>query len=111
MPEEDKNMLNTTLVVIKVIKSSIYNLCRFRMYTKKRVILPNNPEHSYTERKVKHKSSGYSWSLIYSFDKTKNQHNFYRKKDCIEKLCKDLKERAMEIINYKQKEMITLTYK
>ena len=35
----------------------------------------NNPENSYTERKAKHKTSGYSWSLICSFDKTKNIRN------------------------------------
>ena len=45
----------------------------------------NNPENSYTERKAKHKPSGYSESLICLFDATKNRHNFYRGKDCIEK--------------------------
>ena len=66
----------------------------------------NNPEKSYTERKAKHEPSGYSWSLICSFDVTKNKHNFYRERNCIEKFCKDLKELGMEIINYKEKEMI-----
>ena len=36
--------------------------------------------------------------------------NYYRGKDCIEKLCKKLKEHAMKIINYEEKEMIPLTY-
>ena len=35
---------------------------------------------------------------------------YYRRKDCIEKLCKKLKKRAMKIINYEKKEMIPLTY-
>ena len=71
----------------------------------------NNPEKSYTERKAKHKPSCYSWSLICSFDATKNKHDFYRERDCIEKFCKDLKELAMKIINYEEKELIPLTDK
>ena len=45
-----------------------------------------------------------------SFDKKENKLNYYRGKDCIEKLCKKLKERAMKIINYEEKGMIPLTY-
>ena len=45
-----------------------------------------------------------------SFNKKGNKLNYYRGKDCIEKLCKKLKERAMKIINYEEKEMIPLTY-
>ena len=33
-----------------------------------------------------------------SFNKNKFKLNYYRGKDCIEKLCKKLKERAMETI-------------
>ena len=35
----------------------------------------------------------------------------YRGKDCIEKFCKDFKELGMEIINFEEKEMISLTNK
>ena len=45
-----------------------------------------------------------------SFDKKENKLNYYRGKDCIEKLCKKLKEHAMKIIDYQEKEMISLTY-
>ena len=45
-----------------------------------------------------------------SFDKKENKLNYYRGKDCIDKLCKKLKEHAMKIINYEKKEMIPLTY-
>ena len=38
-----------------------------------------------------------------------NKLNYYRGKDCIEKLCKKLKEHAMKIITYEKKEMIPLT--
>ena len=40
-----------------------------------------------------------------SFDKKENKLNYYRGKDCIEKLCKKLKECAMKIINYEEKEI------
>ena len=71
----------------------------------------NNPKKFYTERKAKHKPSRNSWCSICSFDNTKNKCYFYRAKDCIEKLCKDLKELGTEIINFKKKEMIPLTNK
>ena len=51
----------------------------------------NDLENSYTEKKAKHKPSGYAWCSICSFDDTKNKRYFYREKDCIEKLCKDVK--------------------
>ena len=38
-----------------------------------------------------------------SFDKKENKLNYYRGKDCIEKLCKKLKESATKIIDYKGK--------
>ena len=44
-----------------------------------------------------------------SFDKKENKVNYYRQKYCIGKLCKKLKERAMKIINYEEKEMIPPT--
>ena len=71
----------------------------------------NNPENSYTEKNDKHKPSGYAWCSICSFDDTKNRRYFYRRKDCIEKFFKDLKELGMEIINFEEKEMIPLTNK
>ena len=63
----------------------------------------NNPENSYTAKKVKHKPLGDAWCSICSY--------FYKGKDCIEKFCKDLKEHGTEIINFEEKEMISLTNK
>ena len=77
------------------------------MLTNKRAILSKH--ESYTERKAKQEPSGYALSLICSFDKTKNKHNFYRGRDCIKRFCSDLKELGTKIINYEQKEMIPLT--
>ena len=44
-----------------------------------------------------------------SYNKKENKLNYYRGKDCVEKLGKKLKESAMEIIVYEEKEMIQLT--
>ena len=60
----------------------------------------NNPKKFCTERKANHKPSRYSWCSICSFDNTKTKRYFYWGKDCIEKLCKDLKELGTEIINF-----------
>ena len=46
-----------------------------------------------------------------SFDKIENKVNYYRGNDCIEKLCKKLKECAMKVIDYEEKEMMPLTKK
>ena len=43
------------------------------------------------------------------FDRKEKKLNYYRGKDCIEKLCKKLKERAMKIINCEEKETIPLS--
>ena len=44
----------------------------------------NNAENSDTQRKAKHKPSGYSLSLICSFNETKNRRKFHGRKDSIE---------------------------
>ena len=42
-----------------------------------------------------------------SFDEKENKLNYSRGKDCIEKLCKKLKEIVMKIINHEKKNDIT----
>ena len=69
----------------------------------------NNPEKSYTDKKIKHTSSGYSLFTNCSFDETKNKRDCYKGEDCMERFCKDLREHAMKIINFEEKEMIMLT--
>ena len=63
----------------------------------------NNPEKSYTEKKVKHKPSGYSLITCCSFDKSKTEQTYYRGKDCMEIFCNDLWDQAMKIITMKRK--------
>ena len=70
----------------------------------------NNIEESYAEKRAKYEPSGWSMFTRCLFEKKENKLNYYRGKDRIEKLCKKLKESAMEIIYYEEKEMIPLTH-
>ena len=65
----------------------------------------NNPKEAYTERKANHEPSGYSLSLISSFNSKEDKHSIYRARDSIE----NLKGLGTKIINYKEKDMISLT--
>ena len=69
----------------------------------------NSPEKSDAEKKARHDPSSWAMFTRCSFDKTENKLNYYRGKDCIEKLCKKLKKSAMKIIDYEEKE-IPLTH-
>ena len=60
------------------------------------------------KKKAEHTPSGYSWFACCSFDKLKNKGSYYRGKNCMKMFCKDLRNLAMKIINYKKKEMIPL---
>ena len=68
----------------------------------KRQSCQNNPNESYAERKAMHEPCGYALSLVFSFDKTKNKHNFYRGRDCIKRYCSDLKKLGAKIIEKKK---------
>ena len=76
---------------------------------KKQQSLQNNPEKSYTVKKAKHEPSGGVMFTTCSSDKTENKLDYYRGRDCIENLCKKLKEHEMKIITYEKKKMIQLT--
>ena len=107
MSEEGKNILkyspgDKSLKVPFIIYADIECLL------KKEHSSQNNPKNSCTQRKAKHKPSGYSLSLNCLLVETKNRRKFYRRKDCIKKFCNDLKELVAEIISYKEKEMISL---
>ena len=72
------------------------------MYIKKSTILPKQPKKSYTEKIARHEPSDWLLFLNYSFDKQENKLDYYRGKDYTEKLCKKLRERVMELVNYKK---------
>ena len=73
------------------------------MLTKKEQSRKNNPEKSYIEKKAKHKPSCWAMFTTCSCDEKENKLDYCRREDCIEKLCKKLKKRAMKIINYEKK--------
>ena len=51
----------------------------------------NNPKKSETTKMNKHTPSGYSSFTHCSFDATKNKLDRYRRKDCMERFCEDLR--------------------
>ena len=63
----------------------------------------NNLKKSYTEKKAKHEPSGWAMFTKCSFDEKENKLDYCRRTDCIEKLCKKLKEHAIKIIDYEKK--------
>ena len=82
MSEEGENILKYSSGD-KSLKVPFVIYADLECLLKKEQSCQNNPKNSYTERKAKHKPSGYSLSLICSFDETKNRRKFYRRKDCI----------------------------
>ena len=69
----------------------------------------NNPELSSTTNINQHIPSRYSIYTNCSFDKSNNKLSYYRGEDCMKRFCKDLKDHATKIIDFKKKTMIPLT--
>ena len=69
----------------------------------------NNSELSSTTKIDQHIQSGYSIYTNCSFDKSNNKLSYYRGEDCMKRFCKDLKDHATKIIDFKKKTMIPLT--
>ena len=82
MPKEDEQILKYNHGE-KSLKAPFTIYADLECLLKKEQSHQNNPENSYTQRKAKHKPSGYSWSLICSFDETKNRYKIYRGRGCI----------------------------
>ena len=95
----------------KSIKSPFISYADLECLLEKMNTCYNNPEESSATEINKHTPSGYSLFTHCSFDKTKNKLDYYRGEDCMKKFCKDLREHATKIINYKKKKMIPLTIK
>ena len=62
----------------KSIKAPFIIYLDLECLLKKEQSCQSNPEKSYTEIEAKHEPSGYWWSLICSFNATKDKRNFYR---------------------------------
>ena len=80
-----------------------WNVCLKKMHS-----CQNNPEKSYTEKKTKHTPFVYSLFTNCSFHSTelhsaKHKIDCYKGEDCMERVCKDLRDHAMKIIDYEKK--------
>ena len=71
----------------------------------------NNLEKLSTTKINEHTPTGYSLFTHCLFDTTKNKIDYYRGKNCLKNFCQDLREHAVKISNYEQKEMVPLTKK
>ena len=69
----------------------------------------NNPDLSSTTKINQHIPSGYSIYTSCSFDKSNNKLSYYRGEDCMKRFCKDLKDHATKLIDFKKKIMTPLT--
>ena len=110
MPNEDKKIIKYNQGE-KSIKLPFIIYADLECLLEKLSTCHNNPDESSTTEINKHTSSGYSLFMHCSFDKTKNKLDYYRRKDCMKKFCKDLRTHATNIINYEKKKMIPLTIK
>ena len=69
----------------------------------------NNPDLSSTTKVNQHIPSGYSIYTSCTFNKSYNKLSYYRIKDCMKRFCKDLRDHATRIIDFKKKFIIPLT--
>ena len=106
MPDEDnktlkynhgEKSLKVPFIVYADLKCLLQKTCSYQNYLEK----------SCAERKAKHIPSGDAWCTISSFDASKNERGYYREQD--KKFFEDFRNGAIKIINYKEKEMISLT--
>ena len=63
----------------------------------------NSPELSSTTKINQHVPSGYSIFTNCTFDKLYNKLSYYRGADCMKRFCKDLRDHATRIIDFKKK--------
>ena len=69
----------------------------------------NNPNLSSTTKINQHVPSGYSIFTNCSFDQSYNHLSHYRGEDCMKRFCKDLKDHATRIVDFKRKFITPLT--
>ena len=108
MPTKDNNIIKYNQGE-KSIKLPFVIYADLEFLLEKMSTCQNNPNESSTTEINKHTPSGYSIFTHCSVDQMRNKLNHYRGKDCMKKFCKDLREHATKIINYKKKKMIPLT--
>ena len=70
----------------KSLKSPFAIYLDLECLLKKEQSCQNNPEKSYTEKKAKYEPSGWAIFTNCSLDEKENKLDYYRGKDCIEKI-------------------------
>ena len=108
MPPKDNNIIKYNQGE-KSIKLQFVVYADLECLLDKMSTCQNNPYEWSTTEINKHTPSDYSLFTHCSFDKTKNELDYCRGKDCIKTFCKDLREHAAKIINYEKKKLIPLT--
>ena len=107
MPTNDNNTIKYNQGE-KSIKSPFVVYADLECLLEKMSTCYNNPEESSTTKINKHMQSGYSIFTRCSFDISKSKLNYYRG---YYEFCKDLREHATKIINYKKKRYDTINKK
>ena len=102
MPAKGKNILRYNSGEKSLKAAHIFYLDIESLLIKKQSC-QNNPGDLHTEIKAIHEACGYSLKSLTSHDSTQDKHSYYRGTDYIKKLCKDIKEQAIEIINIEKK--------
>ena len=87
----------------KSLKLLFINYADLECLFKKIDAFYNNPDLSSTTKINQHIPSGYSIYTNCSFDKSNNKLSHYRGEDCMKRFCKDLKDHATKIIDFKKK--------
>ena len=108
MPSPNKNIIKYNQGD-KSLKLSFIIYADLECLLKKIGTCQNNPDLSSTTKINQHIPSGYSIYTSCSFDKSINKLSYYRGEDCMRRFCKDLKDHATKIIDFKKKIMIPLT--
>ena len=77
MPDEDNKILKD-IPGKKSLKVPFTIYADLECLLQKINTCSNNPEKSYTEKKTRHRPSGYALVTCCSFDKSKNERKYYR---------------------------------
>lgn len=68
-------------------------------------ICANNPNNSHTEKVARHKPCGYDLNIVKSYDE--NISTYYRGKDYLSHVCKNLRDHATKLATIKKNPLIT----
>ena len=108
MPSNDNNLINYNKGE-KSLKLPFIIYADLEYLLEKISTCYNNPNLSSTTKINQHVPSGYSIFTNYSFDKSYNNLRHYRGEDCMKRFCKDLKDHATRIVDFKRKFITPLT--